>query len=389
MPVLILCYRLPVFRLAFVFLLFALSSTALAQESGFTTKAPHAVIIDFETGEVLYEKDARQPMAPASMTKIMTANLIFEALKNGTITMDTEFRVSEEAWRRGGAASGSSTMYLDVKSSARVEDLIRGIIIQSGNDACIVMAEGLAGSETAFADKMTARAHEMGLTSATFRNSTGWPHPEHNISAYDLAQLAQYMIAAHPEYYPIYNERSFTWNGIKQGNRNPLLGKFTGADGLKTGSTSVSGYGLVGSAVRGDARRIIVINGLANKQERSDVAYRLMGAAFDQFKVYDLYAKGDIIGKVDVFMGKAETVEVKIDEDVVAGLYRGDRKNISSRMVSKAAPAPIMAGDHIADMIISIPGRDDKTIKLHAAADVKAKSIFGKAWAVLLKKIRG
>jgi len=214
--------------------------------------------------------------------------MIFEALKNGTITMDTEFRVSEEAWRRGGAASGSSTMYLDVKSSARVEDLIRGIIIQSGNDACIVMAEGMAGSETAFADKMTARARELGLESATFRNATGWPHPEHNISAYDLAQLAQHMITTHPEYYPIYNERSFTWNNIKQGNRNPLLGKFTGADGLKTGSTSVSGYGLVGSAMRGDERRIIVINGLANKQERSDVANRMMGAAFDQFKVYDL-----------------------------------------------------------------------------------------------------
>ena len=375
--------------LPLTFLTASLSIPAWAQESGFTTKAPHAVIIDFETGEVLFEKDAREPMAPASMTKIMTANMIFEALKNGTITMDTEFRVSEEAWRRGGAASGSSTMYLDVKSSARVEDLIRGIIIQSGNDACIVMAEGLAGSETAFADKMTARAHELGLKSATFRNATGWPHPEHNISAYDLAQLAQYMITTHPEYYPIYNERSFTWNNIKQGNRNPLLGKFTGADGLKTGSTSVSGYGLVGSAKRGDDRRIIVVNGLADKQERSDVANRLMGAAFDQFKVYDLYAKDDVIGKVDVFMGKAQSVDVKIDQDVVAGLYRGDRSKISSNMTFKTVTAPVAVGDHIADMVISIPGRPDQTLPLYALNDVKAKSIFGKAWAVLLRKIRG
>lgn len=375
--------------LPLTFLTASLSIPAWAQESGFTTKAPHAVIIDFETGEVLFEKDAREPMAPASMTKIMTANMIFEALKNGTITMDTEFRVSEEAWRRGGAASGSSTMYLDVKSSARVEDLIRGIIIQSGNDACIVMAEGLAGSETAFADKMTARAHELGLKSATFRNATGWPHPEHNISAYDLAQLAQYMITTHPEYYPIYNERSFTWNNIKQGNRNPLLGKFTGADGLKTGSTSVSGYGLVGSAKRGDDRRIIVVNGLADKQERSDVANRLMGAAFDQFKVYDLYAKDDVIGKVDVFMGKAQSVDVKIDQDVVAGLYRGDRSKISSNMTFKTVTAPVAVGDHIADMVISIPGRPDRTLPLYALNDVKAKSIFGKAWAVLLRKIRG
>ena len=374
--------------LAFLFLS-AFGITASAQDSGFTTKAPHAVIIDFETGDVLFEKEAREPMAPASMTKIMTANMIFEALKNGTITMDSEFRVSEEAWRRGGAASGSSTMYLDVKSTARVEDLIRGIIIQSGNDACIVMAEGLAGSETAFADKMTARARELGLESATFRNATGWPHPEHKISAYDLAQLAQYMITNHPEYYPIYNERSFTWNNIKQGNRNPLLGKFTGADGLKTGSTSVSGYGLVGSAKRGDERRIIVINGLASKQERSDVANRLMGAAFDQFKVYDLYAKDEIVGKVDVFMGKAESVDVKIDENVAMGLYRGDRSKISSKMTFKTVTAPIAAGDHIADMVISAPGRDDKTIPLYATFDVKAKSAFGKAWTVLIRKIRG
>jgi len=378
-----------VFRLFLVFLCFAFALPATAQQNGFTTKAPHVVIMDFQTGEVLFEKDARRPMAPASMTKIMTANMIFEALKNGTITMDTEFRVSEEAWRRGGAASGSSTMYLDVKSTARVEDLIKGIIIQSGNDACIVMAEGLAGSETAFADKMTARAHEIGLKSATFRNATGWPHPEHNISAYDLAQLAQYMITTHPEYYPIYNERNFTWNNIKQGNRNPLLGKFTGADGLKTGSTSVSGYGLVGSAKRGEDRRIIVINGLANKQERSDVANRLMGAAFDQFKVYDLYAKNDIIGKVDVFMGKAEKVEVKIDEDVVAGLYRGDRSKISSKISFKTVTAPVTAGDHVADMVVTIPGRKDRIIPLHAVADVKAKSAFGKAWTVLIRKIRG
>lgn len=377
------------FRPFLACLCLAFAIPASAQESGFTTKAPHVVIMDFESGEVLFEKDAREPMAPASMTKIMTANMIFEALKNETITMDTEFRVSEEAWRRGGAASGSSTMYLDVKSTARVENLIRGIIIQSGNDACIVMAEGLAGSETAFADKMTARAHEIGLKSATFRNATGWPHPEHKISAYDLAQLAQYMITNHPEYYPIYNERSFTWNGIRQGNRNPLLGKFTGADGLKTGSTSVSGYGLVGSAKRGDDRRIIVINGLANKQERSDVANRLMGAAFDQFKVYDLYAKDEVIGKVDVFMGKADTVEVKIDESVFAGLYRGDRSKISSKMMFKPVTAPVSTGDHIADMVISIPGRKDRVIPLKAVSDVKAKSAFGKAWSVLIRKIRG
>ena len=362
---------------------------AAAQDSGFKTEAPHAVIMDAASGEILFEKDARVPMAPASMTKIMTAHMVFEALKNRTVTPDTEFRVSEEAWRRGGVKSGSSTMFLKVKSSVRVEDLLRGIIVQSGNDACIAIAEGLSGSETAFADQMTAKAREMGLESATFRNATGWPHPEHLISAVDLAKLSKQTIEQHPEYYPLYAERSFKWNGISQDNRNPLLGRFTGADGIKTGSTESSGYGLVGSAIRGNERRIIVVNGLGSKSERSEVSLRLMGAAFDQFKVYNLYDKGDVIGKIDVFMGKDETVEVKIDENVVAGIYRGDRSKISSKMTFKTVAAPIAAGDHVADMVVSVPGRADRTIPLHAVSDVKAKSAFSKAWTVLIRKIRG
>jgi len=379
-----------VFRPALALLFFSTASlSAAAQDSGFKTQAPHAVIMDAATGEILFEKDARTPMAPASMTKIMTAHMVFDALKNGTVTPDTEFRVSEEAWRRGGVKSGSSTMFLKVKSSVRVEDLLRGIIVQSGNDACIVIAEGMAGSETAFADQMTSKAQEMGLESATFKNATGWPHPEHSISAVDLAKLSKQTIEQHPEYYSLYAERSFTWNGISQGNRNPLLGRFTGADGIKTGSTESSGYGLVGSAVRGNERRIIVVNGLGSKSERSDVSLRLMGAAFDQFKVYDLYAKGDMIGEVDVFMGKADSVKVKIDVDVVAGLYRGDRSKISSNMTFKTVTAPVAVGDHIADMIISIPGRDERIIPLHAVNDVRAKSAFGKAWTVLIRKIRG
>jgi len=349
-----------VFRPALTLLfLSAAALPAAAQNSGFQTEAPHAVIMDAATGEILFEKNAQLPMAPASMTKIMTAHMVFDALKNGTLTPDTEFRVSEEAWRRGGVKSGSSTMFLDVKSSVRVEDLLKGIIIQSGNDA------------------------------ATFRNATGWPHPEHRISAIDLAKLSKQTIIEHPEYYSLYAEPSFTWNGIKQGNRNPLLGKFTGADGIKTGSTESSGYGLVGSAIRGGKRRIIVVNGLSSKSERSDVSLRLMGAAFDQFKVYNLYAKGDVIGDVDVFMGKADSVKVKIDEDVIAGIYRGGRSKITSKMTFKTITAPIATGDHIADMVVSIPGRDKRVIPLHAVSDVKAKSAFGKAWTVLIQKIRG
>ena len=377
------------YRTVLTFLGLTLALPAFGQNAGFQTKAPHAVIMDYETGEVLYEKGARAAIAPASMTKIMTADMVFEALKNGTVTPDTEFQVSEEAWRRGGVKSGSSTMFLKVKSSVRVEDLLRGIIIQSGNDACIVVAEGLAGSETEFADQMTARAKAIGLESASFRNSTGWPHPEHKISAFDLAQLARHSIKTYPEYYSIYGEKSFTWNDIKQGNRNPLLGKFTGADGMKTGSTEASGYGLVGSAERAGKRRIVVINGLESKSDRADVSLRLMSAAFSQFKIYQLYKSGDVIGDVDVYMGAAEKVKVRIDENVQAGIFRGDRAKISSIMMSKPAVAPITVGDHIADMIISVPGREDKKIALFAAEDIKAKSLFAKAWTILLQKIRG
>ena len=377
------------YRTVLTFLGLALALPAFGQNAGFQTKAPHAVIMDYETGEVLYEKGARAAIAPASMTKIMTADMVFEALKNGTVTPDTEFQVSEEAWRRGGVKSGSSTMFLKVKSSVRVEDLLRGIIIQSGNDACIVVAEGLAGSETEFADQMTARAKAIGLESASFRNSTGWPHPEHKISAFDLAQLARHSIKTYPEYYSIYGEKSFTWNDIKQGNRNPLLGKFTGADGMKTGSTEASGYGLVGSAERAGKRRIVVINGLESKSDRADVSLRLMSAAFSQFKIYQLYKSGDVIGDVDVYMGAAEKVKVRIDQNVQAGIFRGDRAKISSVMMSKPAVAPIAVGDHIADMIISVPGREDKKIALFAAEDIKAKSLFAKAWTILLQKIRG
>ena len=365
-----------------------LSTPALAQ-SDFQTEAPHAVILDAGTGEVLFEKDAREPMAPASMTKIMTADVVFAALQDGSLSPETEFTVSEDAWRRGGVKSGSSTMFLKVGSKASVADLIQGVIVQSGNDACIVLAEGMLGSEDAFAQRMTKRARSMGLESATFRNSTGWPNPEHVISAVDLAKLAQKQIETFPEFYPIYAERSFTWNGIKQDNRNPLLGRVTGADGMKTGSTEASGYGLVGSAKRGDDRRIIVINGLSSKGERRDVATRLMEAAFSQFRVYDLHTQGDVLGEVDVYMGKAPSVGVALTQDIRKGLPVADRKNIKSEVVYTSAKAPVAKGDVIAELKVSVPGRPDESYDLVAMNDVKRKGMFSRAWAGLLSNIRG
>lgn len=365
------------------------STPAVFAQSGFQTEAPHAVIIDAATGEVLFEKDARDPMAPASMTKIMTADLVFAALKDGSLSPDTEFTVSEDAWRRGGVKSGSSTMFLKVGSKARVIDLLKGVIVQSGNDACIVLAEGMAGSEDAFAAQMTDRAQAMGLTTATFRNATGWPHPEHEISALDLAKLAQKQIESFPEYYELYGVRSFTWNDIKQSNRNPLLGRVTGADGMKTGSTKASGYGLVGSAIRGEDRRIVVINGLGSQGERRDVATRLMEAAFSQFRVYDLHAEGDVLGNLDVYMGKAPSVSVTIAENIRKGLPIADRKNVTSEIIYTTPKAPISKGDVVAQLKVSLPGRPSENYDLVATTDVKRKGLLARAWSGLIAKIRG
>ncbi len=368
---------------------FGLMFSPVYAQSGFQTEAPHAVIIDAGTGEVLFEKDAREPMAPASMTKIMTAQLVFDALKAGTLTLDTEFQVSEDAWRRGGFASGSSTMALEVNSMVSVENLLRGVIVQSGNDACIVLAQGMAGSESAFAQQMTTRAKELGLTNASFQNATGWPEPPNRISALDLAKLAQKQIEMHPEFYPLYAEREFTWNKTRQFNRNPILGRVQGADGLKTGATEESGYGLVGSAKRGEDRRIIVVNGLNSQSERRSVASRLMEAAFTQFRIYALHSKGEQLGEVDVYMGQAPKVGVSLTQDIRKGLAIVDRKGVKSEIVYSAAKAPIVKGDVVAQLKVTLPGRPDETYDLVAMNDVKRKGIFARAWAGLLANIRG
>jgi len=360
------------------------ASTAYAQQN-FETIADHAIIVDYETGAILYEKDAREPAYPASMTKIMTAELVFNQIRSGAINMDTEFVVSENAWRKGGASSGGSTMFLKLGSKVRVEDLLRGVIIQSGNDACIVLAEGIAGSEAAFADMMTKHARDIGLETATFKNSTGLHHPDHAISLHDLAKLAHRTISDYGEFYALYSEMDFEWNGIKQGNRNPLLGRFDGADGLKTGYTEASGYGLVASAERVGTRRIIAFNGLNSKAERSQEGMRLMQAAFDGFKVYDLYGSGDVIAQADIFMGKADQVDLLADGEIKVGLARANRSDLNVRIeMPKEVPAPISAGQTIGHLLISAPGMESQKIPLKAASDVKRKSAFGRAGKALV-----
>lgn len=359
--------------------------TVSAQE--FYTEAPHAVLMDGETGLILFEKDAQLPMEPASMTKIMTASLVFDQIRSGAISLDTQFTVSEEAWRRGGKASGSSTMFLEVGSKVSVGDLLKGVIIQSGNDACIVLAEGIAGSETAFADMMTERARELGLSSATFKNATGWPHPEHKISAIDLARLSQYVISEYPEFYDLYAQRKFMWNGISQNNRNPLLGKFTGADGLKTGHTESSKYGMVGSAVRADRRIIMVLNGLESNRLRTSESLRVMDAAFTGFGVYKLYPAGAVAGQAEVFMGQSENIDLTTEKPISIGLYKPlrDKMRVTIQYDGPIA-APIQQGDEIAKLVVSFSDKPDLTFPLIAAKTVERKGAIARALTALKSK---
>ncbi len=375
------------FRLSLSLLLsVAFAAPALGQVQ---TDAKQAIIIDHDTGLVLFEKDARRAMPPASMTKIMTAFMVFEALERGDIQEDTTFTVSEEAWRRGGAASGSSTMFLRIDQQVPVIDLLRGVIIQSGNDACITLAEGLAGSEDAFARRMTERAREMGLDSVTFLNATGWPDEGHEISAHDLAQMTTQLIERFPQYYSLYSERVYEWNDIEQRNRNPLLGRLTGADGVKTGSTSVSGYGLVGSAERDGTRRTIVINGLDSQGARRTAAIELIETAFRDFDVVNLYANGEELGEVDVYMGKAATLPVVLREDVVSAVRRVDRDKLSARIDYTAAAAPVEEGAKVADLVVLNDGEETARYPLYASRAVPRKGFFGRVGASIAQKVRG
>ncbi|WP_440959803.1 D-alanyl-D-alanine carboxypeptidase family protein [Oceanicaulis sp. LC35] len=373
----------------FALITVSLSPSALAQ-SAFDTRASHAVILDFETGDVLFSKNGDEAMPPASMSKLMTALMVFEALEDGRFELDTSLPVSENAWRRGGAASGSSTMFLDVNSRAEVGDLIRGIIVQSGNDACIVVAEALGGTEENFAQMMTERAHELGLESASFANATGWPDPDHRISALDLARLARHIIETYPQYYDIYSETEFTYNGIRQYNRNPLLGVFDGADGLKTGHTEESGYGLVASAERDGERRIVVFNGMESNRARADESERLMRAAFSEFSTVELVEAGEVLGEAEIYLGVAPSVELRAADSLSFGLHRRDRDGISAELVYEGPlHAPVQEGDVVGQIEVTLPDGREMSVPVEAAQSVARKGAMGRAGAAFARLIRG
>jgi D-alanyl-D-alanine carboxypeptidase (penicillin-binding protein 5/6) len=348
------------------------------------TTAKSAIIIEVATGETLLQKDADTPMAPASMSKLMTLYMLFDRLKTGALSLDDKFRISENAWRKGGAKSGSSTMFLEPKMRVRVEDLIRGIIVQSGNDACIVVAEGISGSETAFAQEMTAKARELGMINSHFANSTGWPNPEHRMSPRDLAVLAQHLIGDFPEFYHYFSELEFTYNGIRQSNRNPLLYKEMNADGLKTGHTEDSGYGLVASAKRRDRRLIVVVNGLESKKARSAEPERLIEWAFREFANYAFFKSGSVVEEAETWLGETPRVPLVIGRDVHLTLPRKDRAKLDVRVVyTGPVPAPIKKGDPIAKLVIKTPSKGEIEYPLTAGADVERLGLVGRLWTAL------
>jgi D-alanyl-D-alanine carboxypeptidase (penicillin-binding protein 5/6) len=360
---------------AFVLAVFAGLSSGLAQATPtIETQAAQAYLVDMETGAVLLDKNADELMPPSSMSKMMTAYMVFDRLEDGRLSLDDMLTVSEKAWRKGG-----SKMFVEVGNQVRVEDLLRGVIVQSGNDACIVLAEGLAGSEEAFADQMTARARELGMEKSTFRNSTGWPDPNHLVTARELAILAKHIIQDHPQYYHYYSEKEFTWSDIRQGNRNPLLYRNIGADGLKTGHTEDAGYGLTASAEQNGRRLILVVNGLPSVQARADEADRLISWGFREFDNYALFKAGDTVDEAPVWLGDEDTVPLVIADDLKVTLPRNDRNGMQVSVVyDSPIPAPVPAGAEIAKLRVTWPGGVPVEVPLQAGANVEQLGPFGR-----------
>lgn len=315
---------------------------------GFQTDAPTAILIDAESGSVLFEKDADRQMAPSSMMKLMTAEYVFNELTEGRIKLTDEFVVSEDAWRRGGAPSGGSTMFAAIHSKVSVKDLLYGAIVQSGNDSCIVLAEGIAGNERTFAARMMERARTLGLSSASFANSSGLPDPGNLMSVRELATLARHIVRTHPEFYKIFGEREFTWNKIRQFNRNPLLNSMEGADGFKTGMTKEGGYGMVGSAVRNGMRLIVVVNGMGDADDRASEAKKLLEWGFRNFEAKPLFAKDQTIGWASVFGGDAGSVAVFSPKPVYVMVHKNGSDKILARIVYQGPiRAPVAPGSEV------------------------------------------
>jgi len=364
---------------AIVIYIFINSSFSFALE----TSAKQAILIDINTNSVLFSKNADQAMTPSSMSKIMTIYQLFERLKDGGLSLTDTFRVSEKAWRKRG-----SKMFVGLKSRVKIEDLIRGIIVQSGNDAAIVVAEGISGSEDSFANSLNVTARKLGMLNSYFLNASGWPDPGHETTARDLAILTRATINNFPEFYHYYNEKIFTYNGIKQRNRNPVIYRNIGADGLKTGHTEAGGYGLTASAERNNRRLILVINGLPSKKLRSTESERLLDWGFREFNNYTLFKRGQTVSKVKIWMGNRGSIPLLIDKDLVLTLNRKARKTMKVKVIMQSpVSAPIKKGSILAKLKIEFPNQDNLELPLISGVSVGQLGLFsrlGKAVEYLL-----
>jgi serine-type D-Ala-D-Ala carboxypeptidase (penicillin-binding protein 5/6) len=342
-----------------------------AKKDEFQTPAPNAILIDADTGSILFEKNADQRIVPSSLAKLMTIEVVFHELKLGHITPDTEFEVSEYAWRHGGAPSHTTSMFAPIHSRVRVQDLLTSAIVQSGNDACIALAEGIAGSEDKFAAMMTKRARELGLTKSYFSNSTGLPDPTLVMTPREIAKLARHIIKTYPDLYPIFAQRDFTWNKIRQQNQNPLLGMDIGADGLKIGGREDTGYGLVGSAVQNGLRLIAVEHGLKTSSERANEGRKLLEWGFKGFERRPLFADGETIGDARLYGGAQWSVPLTATGAVSLLVPRGSTDRILARVVyTGPVRAPVIQGQPIGALKVWRGDNMVLEVPLHAAQGV-------------------
>jgi|TARA_B100002003_G_scaffold70137_1_gene65464 D-alanyl-D-alanine carboxypeptidase (penicillin-binding protein 5/6) len=357
----------------------ALLCLAAGPVAAVETQAKQAILADFETGSVLFEKNADESMAPSSMSKLMTIYMVFERLRDGRLSLEDKLPVSTKAWRKGG-----SKMFVKEGDRVSIEDLIRGVVVQSGNDACIVIAEGLAGSEEIFAEEMTERGRELGLENTVFKNATGWPDLGHTMTARDLAILTKRTVQDFPEYFHYYAEKNFTYNGIHQSNRNPLLYKNLGADGLKTGHTELGKFGLVVSAERKGRRLILVLNGLPNVRTRSKESERLLEWGFREFNNYKLFSAGETVTQASVWLGDVDQMPLVVENDLVITIPKKSRRKMQvSALFEEPVPTPIRVGQQIALLQVSAPGFETLEVPLVAGEGVGQLGLLGRLASAL------
>ena len=363
--------------------------SAISKAAEIDSSAEFAFVTDFGSGKVLMEKQPDALMKPASMAKIMTVYIAFERIADGSLSLDDTFLISEKAWRKGG-----SKTFVEVGKEVSVRDLLYGVVVQSGNDAAIAIAEGISGTEEGFAEEMNYVARTLGMENTVFRNSTGWPHLEQHTTARDLNILATALIREfpadkYPELYPMFAEKDFTYNGIKQGNRNPLVYGTQGADGLKTGHTAESGYGLVGSAHRDGQRVVMVLNGMKSMKQRSSESRRLIDLMFREFKLYRFYDKDQPVDRANVWLGTKNKIDLVLEEPLHLVMARSDRRKMKvSVNWNDPVPAPITAGQAIGTLVLELPS-GKTTYPLLAAENVDGLGMFDRVGEALKYLIFG